>query len=231
MKKIIIAIVVMLFAYNASAQYNRFEAAFVAANLKYDDGEFSETQNPKGAELGFIHGFGLSKSMPLFLEVGGRLQFLHLNEDEGGDYYDDDDYDYRRYYDDDDYYYGKFVNKSDDEDEDISLNVLNLSVLVVATYKFDITDKFSIAPQFGFNLKFNLVAKWKEEFDGESESYSWFDEDEFDETAKRFQFGLNAGVGFSFSKFYLGYRFQPDLSEFVKDYKTNANVITLGINF
>ena len=216
MKKIIIAIVVMLFAYNASAQYNRFEAAFVAANLKYDDGEFSETQNPKGAELGFIHGFGLSKSMPLFLEVGGRLQFLHLNEDEGGDY-DDDDYDYYDY--------------DDEEDEKVSYNFLNLSVPVVATYKFNVTDKFSIAPQFGFNLKFNLVAKEKYEFEGESESYSWFDEDEYDETAKRFQFGLNAGVGFSFSKFYLGYRFQPDLSEFAKDTKTNANVITLGINF
>ena len=202
MKNLIIAIAIMLFAFNASAQYNRFEASFVAANMKFDYGEFSETQNPKGAELGFIHGFGLSKNIPLFLEVGGRLQFLHLNLDDW------------------------------EEDLDITDNFLNLSVPVVATYKFNVTDKISIAPQFGFNLKFNLVAKEKDEYKGESESYSWFDEDEWgDDAAKRFQFGLNAGVGFSFSKFYLGYRFQPDLSEFIKDVKTNANVISVGITF
>ena len=198
MKNLIIAIAIMLFAFNASAQYNRFEASFVAANMKFDDYGESITQNPKGAELGFIHGFGLSKNIPLFLEVGGRLQFLHLNLDDW------------------------------EEDLDITDNFLNLSVPVVATYKFNVTDNISIAPQFGFNLKFNLVAKEKEEYKGESESYSWFDGDD---AAKRFQFGLNAGVGFSFSKFYLGYRFQPDLSEFIKDVKTNANVISVGITF
>ncbi len=66
--------------------------------------------------------------------------------------------------------------------------------------------------------------------------------------AKRFQFGLNVGVGFNFGRFCLRYSFQSDLTNYATaqvvswksygvtgirryDVKTRCQILSLGINF
>ena len=247
MKNLFLTIALVLFALNATAQkngYTRIELSFVASHSDdpiIDDPShedyYGSDVTPKGVEFGVVHGINLTNSIPLFLETGGRIQWTHLKFDESDDPY------YDPYY--------------DDEEWTDKYNFLSLSIPAAVVYRFAATDKITIAPFFGPNFKFNLLGKEKfeyEDYGKEIEREINFFKDDKENmqsdkyTAKRFQFGLNLGVGFVFNKFYLGYRFQPDLTKYRqgsvwdedrygKDYKRNidaktkAHIITLGIDF
>lgn len=125
-----------------------------------------------------------------------------------------------------------WLTRSDSEDGlDAKFNYLNLAIPVNLVYKFAVTDAISINPYAGLNLKVNLVAKEKYEYDGESESYSYFDKDDVEDTWNRFQVGANIGVGINFKSLYLGYNFNPDFMEIAKKVKYPSHTISLGVNF
>ena len=229
-------------AVSASAQgYTRLQLNFAPQTMEIKDVPSEYANNDFGAGwdgmklstpgfgLGFIKGIELSKTKPLFLELGANANFL-------------------------------FKKADISEDEDYKLTAkysfLNLAIPVNLAYRFKVSDAFSIQPFAGLNMKFNLLGKCKNEIkvdsysfeedldffsdkyeaeDGEdSEGDSFF----YGDKAKRFQLGLNVGCGFNISKLYIGYTFQPDLTNYaeIKDgetykVKTRSNVITIGLNF
>lgn len=125
-----------------------------------------------------------------------------------------------------------WLNYNDDEDgESYKHNILNLAVPINLAYKIGLTDNISLVPYAGINFKGNLVSKVKEEWNDESESYSYFDKDDVGSDAQwnRFQLGGQVGVGINIKQLYIGYQFQGDFMELSKKYKMPTNSIVLGI--
>lgn len=110
----------------------------------------------------------------------------------------------------------------------VHLNIANIAVPANLAYCFNLIDAFSIEPFIGLNLRGNILSKVS--YRGESIDYF----DEFD--AKRFQVGMNFGVGLNVNNYYIGYRYNPDLTKYI-DYNdllegtTKYHFVTVGINF
>lgn len=118
-------------------------------------------------------------------------------------------------------------------EETAKYNFMSLSVPVNIAYKLYISDTdIAISPYIGLNAKYHVLGKVK--WDGETEDFF-----EDGEDVNRFQLGLNMGLGISFNRIYLGYRYQSDIMPFIEvsddDFnykvKTHSNMITIGYNF
>lgn len=150
--------------------------------------------------VGYLRGISLTQKVPLFLEVGGALQFNKWSED--------------------------YEGATD------SQTLLGLNIPVSLLYKFNITDDFAISPDFGFNFRLNLMGKGKWEYDGESEDWNLFDDDEMDgEACNRFQVGWHIGVGFDYKALHLGVDWGTDFNEIAEKTKLRTTYVTLGWNF
>ena len=110
---------------------------------------------------------------------------------------------------------------------DIKYNYLGINVPVNVTYRFDLDNGIIIAPYTGLHLTGNLLANAKID----DESYSFFDDDDFDETAKRVQFGWQIGANFSYKALNIGLEYNLDFNEFMKDCTTSGFYATVGYNF
>ena len=227
--KVLVAAMLATFAVEAKAQlvnvtddYTRAEVSFNAQSLRFVDDDDDDPFKSKGFALGFVKGINLTSNMPLFLELGGRLAWNHGKEKETIPTLDVN---------------GKEILGLGVKHE-YKQTFMNIAIPVNVAYKFAFSSsQITIAPFLGPNFKFNIIGKYKEEIDGDKElDLSYFDDDDFKETAKRFQFGLNIGVGVNINSFYVGYTFQPDLSSYVKydsddKLKTRNQFVTIGLNF
>lgn len=99
---------------------------------------------------------------------------------------------------------------------------MNVSVPVNVSYRFG-KENFSVEPFLGMNFRGNIIGKLKFDYGREIDS--------FDSGANRFQFGLNAGIGFNIYKFYVGYKFTPDFTEYMSDSKSTYHHLSVGFNF
>ena len=193
--------------------------------------------------LGFNKAFSIMQNQPLFIEVGGAVQYSFYSEDA----MDDDEWE-----DDLHYLFGK-----DYEDYDMpkdKFGMLSLKVPVSLTYNWQATDNIVIAPYAGLTVRFNLVGSmwtkfdedyvddvkeyrklYYEEIQKQEESKNIFDKDDMgdkDATANRFQLGWQIGVNFKFNnKWYLGAAYGADFSEFSKKTKISQPSITAGLLF
>ena len=194
--------------------YQRFQLSFNAQKTKeFYDGHHDETIKTKGASVGFIKGINITSNLPLFLELGGNVAWLHNKEKESVSVVE---YEYKNTF-------------------------MHVSIPVQAAYKLTFSSSsFSVVPFVGPNLKFNFFAKSTTKTTAagkeKKEKYKWLkDKNDGGGDAKIFQLGLNMGVGVNINKLYIGYTFQPDFMPFVKDgdykVKTGSNIVTLGLNF
>lgn len=165
-----------------------------------------------GANIGYSHAFSLTSSEPLFFELGCELNYTSGSE----------------------------VVAAYDQYMDLNVNMLNVQIPVNVTYHVPASDKFTIAPYAGFNLKINAVGTLEL---NNRYSFSMFNETDMEKlfdvgsTANRVQVGMNVGVNFILSKkMSFGYRFQQDLINYYKwehsgsgvKLTTNNHYITLG---
>lgn len=126
-------------------------------------------------------------------------------------------------------------------DETTKINLLSFSVPMNLVYKVEVPNTNAIlSPFVGLNLKYHAMgkAKWEDDYYNESESYDIFDKkDMYGDPFKRFQVGMNLGIGISINNLYIGYKFQPDFTPIMKDsyynekIKTRTHQISLGVNF
>lgn len=220
--------------------YNRIYVSYLPSKLKTDgavdaffDGleelglnGIDDITKMKGSfEVGYLRGIGLTSKVPLYLEVGGALQFRSSK------------WDYSVSYDG-----GSDAIK-------IKGNMLSLNIPVSLAYRININDDFAISPNFGFDFRINLTGKLKGDatysYSGETEEYKFLDIDLFkDQTYedlegyeaewegwKRFQAGWHIGVGFDYRALHLGVKYGTDFNELTENLKVATTSVTLGWNF
>lgn len=201
--------------------YNRISLSYDnthwGANDKaegYFMGEDGMSLNGFGLE--YIHGFSLSKKLPMFIETGLKIQF-------GA---------------------GSVSEYDEKEEYEVILKAQQFSFCVPVnyTYKFNIGNKLSIAPYLGLNFRIHAMTRMKYDvkFDDEEEQ-DWFDE-EYEDDLKwfsvydkdkmgkdgrwnRFQMGWQIGVGLNVKSFYVGLQYGTD---FIKEYKYKKQGINSG---
>lgn len=208
--------------------YDRLSISYQYDMCKYDKDD-SYDQNLNGFAIDYLHGFSVSKTLPLFIETG-----IGFNV---GFWSDSDD--------------KRFSNA----EIKYNLTTLNISIPVNVAYKFNINQDFSIHPYIGLNLKFNTLAQFKTKIDcddsdtqeiaddlddddfraftGRPRSMSMFDKDETgkDGQWKRFQLGWHIGVGVNYKAFYVGLSYGTDFMELAKKLNTSTFKIGVGFNF
>lgn len=200
---------------NDCSDYNRVSFGFMNENFREIEDGVSYTDDDmqlKGFTAGITHGFSLSKAYPVFVELGGRLNFATRAESESEDGV-------------------KWTDR---------LSHLALSVPVNLTYKLGFSNGFYVAPYAGIHFDLGLLFNEKESISGGGESLSnsmslYSSDDMDDEPFKRFTMGYQVGGNIGYKNFNLGigYKasFLPLYSE--DDYKVQSNnfQVTLGYNF
>lgn len=213
--------------------YNRIYVSYLPSKLKIDGvgggdlGELLEdlTKLKGSFEVGYLRGIGLTSKVPLYLEVGGALQFRSSK----WDYSDSDD--------------GASAAVN------IKANMLSLNIPVSLAYRININEDFAISPNFGFDFRINLTGKLKGDisasYGGESEEMELMDIDLFkDQTYydiegyemkwegwKRFQAGWHIGVGFDYKVLHFGVNYGTDFNEITKKCKIATTSVGVGWNF
>lgn len=219
-----------------SGSYSRFYVSYNPLTLKPDYNGAKNT-TLTGFTFGYTKGFSVSKSLPLFVEVGARLNYAFKKENgEGGFFggdWDDDDW-----YDDD--WYSRPLESGyydyDDEDEKIETKhtYMGLTVPVNIAYKWSPASlPISITPFVGITLKGNILSKSKTTYGDEEEKWNNFDKKDVgkDGQWKRFQAGWQIGVGVDYKQLYVGFHYGSDFGEVCKKVNTSNWGISVGYNF
>ena len=114
-------------------------------------------------------------------------------------------------------------------ESDVRETFSNVEIPLNLTYKFKVSDYCSFEPLVGISWRFNASAK----ISNDSKKLDYLS----DLDAHPFQFGVNVGAWLCFDKCSFGYRFNPDLTNFLdkksvgKDLKTRYHFISIGLNF
>ncbi len=171
--------------------YNRVTVSY--ENESYSPGgDFDDMKgfSANGFGIEYTRGFGVA-SFPLYIEAGLKATFGFHNESEK-----------------------EYGVKIEDKFTAISLNIP-----VNVAYRIDLgANNMSVTPYTGLNFRVRCTAQNKltASYQGEkeSETVSWFDSDEWDPTAKRFQMGWNIGARFNYGPFGIGLGYTLDFMRF-----------------
>ncbi len=238
MKKVLFAAALLVAGVSvASAEgYNRVAVSYDHTSFSFNDNlkhdEAVDGFGVNGFGLNYIHGFGLSESLPMFLEVGGNINFNFGSKD-WGDKIEEEGYWAQPQ--------RKFQN-------------INLQVPVNFVYRFDVADNISLSPYVGINFKYNFVSKYKSKIDTnipnslldeagisakdlEGDWMNMYDKKDMDGseyTWNRFQMGWHVGVGCNYTRYYLGVQFGTDFipaySEEYEGVKYKVNTANLKVS-
>lgn len=198
--------------------YNRLFISYAPTTFSnIDDGDESFTLS--GFAIGWLGGWSVSKTAPLYVEGGLNLKY---NKDNTSDSYEDG---YVREY------------------EKCTYTLLSLNVPINISYKWSISniEGLSVAPYVGFHLTGNIIGKEKLEYQYEdrynsnewNEEINLFDKDDMeeDDTANRFQLGWQAGVGVNYKALYVGVGYSGEFTKYWDTVNTGGITLTLGYNF
>jgi|GEM_PF-1568754 hypothetical protein len=183
-----------------TGSYNRITAMYQYRDLAGD--------GTNGFELGYVHGFSLSSTTPLFFQTG--LKFDMGFDHEG---VDTDDFDLSA---------------------DLDLTTMSFSVPLDVAYKLVFGDNGNVAfiPFAGFNLKVNALADVtaSASYQGAKgkETISMFDDGI---GMKRFQAGWHIGLGFQVNKFYAGADFGTDFIKVIDNGGNCTPTFHLGVGY
>lgn len=203
-----------------TADYNQFGVAYTNETFSYDfpkgyDDDDTYNIGTNGFSLRYLHGFSVSKSLPMFVETG-----LNLNFNFGSvDYYNDD--------------------------STAKYQFAALAVPVNFAYRFKVNESVTIKPYLGLNVKFNLMGRMKWEFEDDEDTdydeeddsttwgslYSTKDMGDKDAVWNRFQLGWHIGAEAQFNRFYIGLNYGTDFIKAYsyKKYKINSATLNIGV--
>lgn len=170
--------------------------------------EIGSSESFTGFSVGFNHAFGLTQSIPLYLEAGIGVQYSFWD--------------------------GTYLRIPDCK---IKLLSAKVPVSLMYKFDIP-NSTISIVPNAGLDMRFNILGKLKndeyEEYLKKS-SFNLFDKDDMggdDYTWNRFQIGWHVGVNFMFNnQFLVGASYGTDFSEIAKNSKVHTGSITLGYCF
>ena len=183
--------------------YNRLSVGYNATFMSA--GGLSTTCN--GFTAKYVHGFGLSKTIPLYLEAGLKLNMDFWSNTETNS--------------------GWGVTETD------KFNMLYVGIPVNVAYRLSFNNNISLQPYTGINFRVNIYGQHTTEFSykGEKESKSESESLVFgDDGWKRFQMGWQIGLGLNLKKFYLGFEYGLDFMKIAPETKTSHVEVSLGVN-
>lgn len=196
--------------------YNRVYVSYLPSTLKVDGldgddlGDLDDIRKLKGSfEIGYLRGIGLTQKVPLYLEVGGALQYRHSKADiEGLDFK---------------------VNM-------FSLNIpVSLAYRININDDFAIAPNFGF--DFRINMTGKLKAEYdgKELIDMNLFKDETIEDEDLGsyktEAWKRFQAGWHIGVGFDYKALHFGVNYGTDFNEITEDCKIATTSVRFGYNF
>lgn len=205
-KKLSILLFVFVLTLTASAQEKNYDkvyaslnfASFYPTNIGMSEVAFrgsvrgmGEFQN-LGFSVGYAKGINLSSTLPISLEFGGEVNYFSDSQDVTNNSYSNS----------------------------YTFSAIILQIPVNLTYAIPVTNKLSIAPFAGLNLKCNMKCEIKDtkltrdyyNFLAGVDMENLFG---VSEIGNIFQLGANLGVNFIIAKKYsIGYRYQPDFNTF-----------------
>lgn len=208
--------------------YNRLTLSYENVHLGANDkmeGYFNDEDavGLNGVGLEYTHGFSVSKTLPMFIEAGIKMQFAtgSVGQDETinveGHRFDCE-------------YIAKY-------------QTLSFVVPINYTYRFPVGEDMNIAPYLGINFKVHGIGQYKEQikFDDDDLQDAWddskdkledwknvFDKKDMgdkDATWNRFQMGWQIGLGFNVKSFYVGLQYGTD---FIPAFKYKKYAINTG---
>jgi len=170
--------------------------------------EVGSSESFTGFSVGYNHAFGLTQSIPLYVEAGIGVQYSFWD--------------------------GTYLGIPDCK---IKLLSAKVPVSLMYKFDIP-NSTISIVPNAGLDMRFNILGKLKndeyEEYLKKS-SFNLFDKDDMggdDYTWNRFQIGWHVGVNFMFNnQFLVGASYGTDFSEIAKNSKVHTGSITLGYCF
>lgn len=163
-----------------------------------------------GFNIQYLHGIRLTNSVPFYIEFGAKIATHFKNEK---------------------------VDYSDGYVESSKITKLSLSVPVNISWRFGISNSFSLMPYTGLHFTGNLLAQSKYEEKDKYENYdesdvvNFFSEDEVEVPWKRFQMGWQIGLGCNIDKFYLGFEYGLDFMKLYENCNTSNISVNIGYNF
>jgi hypothetical protein len=210
--------------------YNRIGVSYTNTGYTGHKYDFMEDENHlylNGFAVEYIHGFSVSKSLPMFVETGVKANFG----------------------------FGSLEGEEEEEysisiTPKLQVQDIYLAVPVNYAYKFGIGDNCAITPYLGLNFKLHLMSRLrtKIELDGADPDDLNLDDDDLtgdwvnlysddeddgmgdkDATWNRFQLGWHIGVGFNYKHLYVGVNYGTDFINAFKYKKSSVSSGNLGI--
>lgn len=184
--------------------YFRVKLSYDFATPTFDTHYSYDVNTFVGLSLEFLEGKCISQNMPLFFEYGMNVTWSTLTES--------DDYGYSYYYSD-----------------DVTTNIIHFTIPLNIAYKFAVNEGLTIEPHVGVHTRFNALGRQSID----DESISFFDKKDMGKEYvwNRYQIGGQAGLGFSFNNFYVGWEYSWSFTELAKKMKMNTHYIGIGYNF
>lgn len=176
------------------------------SNMRCSGGNDVVRLGYNGFSVGYVQSFLLGHKLPLFLETGGGVNYLHRSYDGSN---------------------GAVVNK-------YSTNILALSIPVNVVYKVNVCDKVTVKPYTGLYLRLNLMAK--QNFEGGPEGYTVEDDinlfsGDNAESWKRVQLGWRIGASAEYGRYSVGLGYAVDFNKIAYESRFGTLSLTLGMNF
>lgn len=182
-----------------TGDYNRFYLSYGLTWIGWPepkvDVKKSEFPFLYGLNLGYLHASNIAKGIPLYIEYGASFQYTFGNN----------------------HIYQQRVPGSKTKDV-THINMYSVNVPINLTMRFTLSNRrCSLSPYVGINLRANLggdkrrvrIYDFVHQAVRKVDRYRLFDSsDEFDamgeKALKRFQPGVNFGLGFTYGRFYVG---------------------------
>lgn len=210
---------------NQSSAEEGWNSIYASYNmLKYSQEMLAFNKAYNGFSIGYDRAIGLTSKIPLYVEIGGAIQYA-----------------------------GQKVNGEDDESNvKTTSNLLSVKVPVSILYRWNVANSnWSIIPKAGFDGRFNVLGKGKETYTASDHShkftttnrYNMFKEGEngkdvynglnaSGDKCSRFQVGWHVGANVEYKSLLLGITYGADMNAFCKEYYeivSNIHFKTLSI--
>lgn len=206
--KILVAAAVMLsgatsaFAQFDNENYTRVQASYITGSISNVGGYIE----PKGVSLGLMQGYSLTDELPVFLEIGANLAWMHSAKD--------------------------IVNLGN-IDGDYKYSNMNIAIPINGVYVYTINDRVAVSGFAGLNCKVNMFCI--EKVTGR-DKVNWLKKDDMGGRENRgnvFQLGGQIGAGVHLANFYLGWQYQSDFMKLIEwgngdKAKLSLNYFTVG---
>lgn len=210
---------------NQSSAEEGWNSIYASYNmLKFSQEMLAYNKAYNGFSIGYDRAIGLTSKIPLYVEIGGAIQYA-----------------------------GQKVNREDDESNaKTTSNLLSVKVPVSILYRWNVANSnWSIIPKAGFDGRFNVLGKGKETYTASDHShkftttnrYNMFKEGEngkdvynglnaSGDKCSRFQVGWHVGANVEYKSLLLGITYGADMNAFCKEYYeivSNIHFKTLSI--